>query len=91
MKTENEVVSRWFRDVGVGANDVLFLFVEPGRAYISDVAGGEVATLMTDCDQLCEAATLAELAEILQRDLDALLRHLGIDGDLDESYSVSDD
>jgi hypothetical protein len=64
-----EIVAHWFKLVGVGSNEPLYLNVEPNRCYISDAAG-EVATLSTDWDQLMDAPTMAELAEIVQRDID---------------------
>lgn len=73
MKTEKhspeEIVAHWFKLVGVGSNDQLYLNIEPGRVYISDGAG-DVATLETDWDQLMDAGSMEELSLIVQRDID---------------------
>lgn len=65
-----EIVVRWYELVGTGANESVFLDLrENGKVAIIG-EDGDVITLATDWDAFCEAETIEELAEILQRDID---------------------
>lgn len=68
MTDAYELINRWFREIGCGANDPLYLNIEPERCYIADAAG-EMTTLANDWDVMACAPTLVELAELLKSDL----------------------
>lgn len=73
MTTERkplEVISEWFRLIGAGSNEPLYLNIEGcGRAFISSL-DGEIASSYMDWDVLLDAPNVTLLAALLQPELD---------------------
>lgn len=65
----NEVVSKWYHEVGRFASELLYLEIRDNGSAAIVNAGGEVATLATDWNVLMEANSLAELAVLLETDM----------------------
>lgn len=68
-ESTNEFVNAWFAKVAPGANEPVYLNIDPDdRAFISN-AQGEVVTLESDWDVLLDAPNLAALGELCRLDL----------------------